>query len=78
MVSGSVETEGVFRWANFLANITDMARTGDMFALYVVLQPLSVFVGVFTLETHPVSKVSSPHFRRYQLLKMTWKIVCSG
>ena len=49
MVSGSVETEGVFGWTNFLANITEMARTRYMFTLYVVLQPLSVFVGVFTV-----------------------------
>ena len=75
MVSGSVETEGVFCWANFLANITDMARTRYMFALDVVLQPLPVFVGVFTVETHPFSKFSSSHFRRYQLLKLAWKIM---
>ena len=75
MVSGSVETEGVFCWTNFLAKMTKMARTGDMFTLYVVLQPLSVLVGVFTLQTQPFSKFSSSHFRRYQLLKMTWKIM---
>ena len=75
MVSGPVETEGVFCWTNFLAKITKMARTRDMFALYVVLQPLSVLVGVFTVQTHPFSKFSSSHFRRYQLLKMTWKII---
>ena len=75
MVSGSVETEGVFGWTNFLANITEMARTRNMFTLDVVLQPLSVFVGVFTVKTHPFSILSSSHSRRYQLLKMTWKIM---
>ena len=78
MVSGSVKTEGVFCWANFLANITKMARTRDMFTLNVVLQPLSVFVAVFTIQTYPLSKFSSSHLRRYQLLKMTWKIMFSG
>jgi len=54
MVSRSMQAKCIFSWTNFLTKFTNMARTGHMLGLYVVLHPLFIFVGVRTIHTNVI------------------------
>ena len=71
VVSRSMETKRIFRWANFVTDLTLVTRTLYMLGLDVILQSLPSLVLVRALEALELATVQPSHFRRYQNIQGT-------
>lgn len=70
-----MKAKGIFRGANFVANVTDVARTGNVFGLNVILESLFHFIRVRTVKALPWSIRPLLHLLRDHDLQRTWNTV---